>query len=472
MSNPQQQQIRLVEPNRSVRIGERKIVRIKRAQDIIETIAWSIVLSVLAMFLLDGGLKGITDLPSALGAISRITSLLGTALLLIQMLLIARIPWIDKFYGHDGATVQHKKLGKPILYLILAHFLASLIQYSINDGVNVVKTMLSFLNIQDFLLATISLALMIVVVVTSLNFARRAMSYEAWFFVHLTAYISVAVAVPHIISSGSDIAGKPVQTTIWVALYLFVFLNILWFRVIIPIRKSFRKRLVLAKSVAESSDTTSLYLTGKHIEKVEAVSGQFYFLRFLTPTQWWRPHPFSISSAPNGEYLRFTIGDRGDDTKLMQNLKPGTPVAIEGPYGLFTEERRTKEKVVLIASGIGIPPIRTLAESMAARPGDITVIYRVRNAEDASLLAEIKEICRRREFPLHVIEGPRGPKNSWLSDDGSGNPDVARLTMMAPHVSEADVYICGPQVWTESVIKSVRKAGTPADNIHSEEYAW
>jgi predicted ferric reductase len=472
MSNSPMPQLKLIEPNKKVRIGERKIVRVKRAQDIIETIAWSIVMSVLVMFLIDGGLKGVVDLPTALGAISRITSLLGTALLLIQMLLIARIPWVDKFYGHDGATVQHKKLGKPVLYLILAHFLASLFQYAINDGKNILDTLWSFLNIQDLLLATISLFLMIVVVVTSLNFARKAMSYEAWFFVHLTAYISVAVAVPHIISTGSDVAGKPVQTIIWVALYLFVFLNVLWFRVIIPIRKSYRKQLVLAQSVSESSDTTSLYLTGKNIEKVEAVAGQFYFLRFMTPTQWWRPHPFSISSAPNGRYLRFTIGDRGDDTKLMQNLKAGTPVAIEGPYGLFTEERRTKEKVVLIASGIGIPPIRSLAESMAARPGDITVIYRVRNEEDASLLAEIREICFRRGFPIHVISGPRGAKNSWLSDDGSSNPDVARLTIMAPHVSEADVYICGPQAWTESVIKSVRKAGTPIDNIHSEEYAW
>ena len=462
----------MVEPNKTVRIGERKIVRVKRAQDIIETLAWSIVLAMLSMFLIDGGLKGITDLPTALGAISRITSLLGTALLLIQMLLIARIPWIDKFYGHDGATVTHKKLGKPVLYLILAHFLASLIQYSINDGNDVLATMWSFLTIQDLLLATISLFLMIVVVVTSLNFARRKMSYEAWFFIHLTAYASVAVAVPHIITTGSDVAGKPVQTIIWVALYLFVFLNVLWFRVTIPIRKSFRKRLVVAQTVAESSDTTSLYLTGKHLKKIEAVSGQFYFLRFLTPTQWWRPHPFSISAAPNGEYLRFTIGDRGDDTKLMQKVKPGTPVAIEGPYGLFTEERRTKEKVVLIASGIGIPPIRTLAESMAARPGDITVIYRVRDEGDASLLAEIREICTRRGFPLHVISGPRGEKNSWLNDDGSNNPDVARLTIMAPHVSEADVYICGPQAWTDGVIKSVRKAGTPLDSIHSEEYAW
>ena len=464
--------LKLTEPNKSVRIGERKIVRIKRAQDIIETIAWSIVMAVLVMFLIDGGFKDITDVPSALGAISRITSLLGTALLLIQMLLIARIPWIDKFYGHDGATVTHKKLGKPVLYLISAHFLASLIQYAINDGKNVVDELFSLMTITDLLLATIGFVLMLVVVITSLNFARRAMSYESWFFVHLTAYVSVAVAVPHIITTGSDVAGKPVQTIIWVALYLFVFLNVLWFRVIIPVRKSYRKQLVLAQSVRESSDTTSLYLTGKHLKKIEAVSGQFYFLRFMTPTQWWRPHPFSISAAPNGEYLRFTIGDRGDDTKLMQNLKPGTPVAIEGPYGLFTEERRTKEKVVLIASGIGIPPIRTLAESMAARPGDITVIYRVRNAADASLLAEIKEICRRRQFPLHIIEGPRGAKNSWLNDDGSGNPDTARLTIMAPHVSEADVYICGPQNWTESVIKSVRKAGTPIDNIHSEEYAW
>ena len=109
---------------------------------------------------------------------------------------------------------------------------------------------------------------------------------------------------------------------------------------------------------------------------------------------------------------------------------------------------------------------------MAARPGDITVIYRVRNEEDASLLAEIREICHRRGFPLHVVAGPRASKNSWLNSDGSNNPDVARLTIMAPHVSESDVYICGPQAWTDSVIKSVRKAGTPVDSIHSEEYAW
>lgn len=466
-------QLSLVEPNKKVRIGERKIVRVKRAQDIIEILAWSIVLSVLVMFLIDGGLKDITDVPTALGALSRVTSLLGTALLLIHMLLIARVPWIDQFYGLDNATQAHKKLGKPVLYFIVAHFLASLIQFSITNGKDVITTLFWFItDVPDMLLATIGLFLMIVVVITSLNFSRRAMSYEAWFFVHLTSYISVAVAVPHMFTSGSDIAGKPIQTMIWVGLYLFVYINLIWYRVMVPIRKSYHTRLTLAETVRESPDTTSLYLTGNKLEKVEALPGQFFFLRILTAKQWWRPHPFSMSASSNGKYLRFTIGDRGDDTKLIQNIKAGTPIAVEGPYGLFTEERRTKEKVVLIASGIGIPPIRTLAESMAARPGDITVIFRVRSEDDAPLLSEIREICKRRSFPLHIVAGPRGPNGSWLNIDGSNNPDVARLTEMAPFVSEADVYICGPDAWSKAVMKSVAKAGTPVVSIHVEEYAW
>ena len=465
--------LKLVEPTQRLKIGARKILRVKRAQDVIEIIAWATVMAQLVMFLLDGGMKQITDVATAANSLARLTALLGTDLLLIQMLLIARVPWIDKFYGHDKATVGHKKLGKPVLYFVVAHFIFSLIEYSITQGKNILATAVWFItDVPDMLLATLSLFLMIVVVVTSLNFARKKMSYEVWYFVHLISYISVAVAVPHIFSTGTDIAGKPIQTTLWVTLYLFVFINIVWFRIWKPIRKSFRKHLRVAKVVRESSDTVSIYLEGKHLDRVEAQSGQFYFLRFLTPMQWWRPHPFSISAAPNSKYLRFTIGDRGDDTSLMQKVKVGTNVAIEGPYGLFTEERRVNERVVLIASGIGIPPVRSLAESMAARPGDITVIYRVRDERDAALIEETREVCRRRGHNFFVLAGPRRNTKSWLNDDGSNNPDLTRLLLMVPHIQESDVYICGPQIWTEHVIRDVKKAGTPAVSINSEEYAW
>ena len=466
-------QLALTKPAATVRLGTKKLVEIKRAQDLIEGLAWTSVVAVAAMFLLNGGAANVDDLPSALNAISRLTSLIGTDLLLIHMLLVARVPWIDKFYGHDKATLAHKKLGKPVLYFIVAHFLASLISFSITEAKNVIATWWWLItDIPDMLTATIGLLLMILVVVTSLNFARRKMSYEAWFLVHLLSYAAVLVAVPHIFSSGSDIAGKPVETTYWVALYLFVAGNIIWYRALQPLLAAARMGTRVSSVVRESSDTVSISISGNKLNELGAQAGQFFVLRVLTLKQWWRPHPFSISATPTDSKIRFTIGNRGDDTELLQSIKPGTRVILEGPYGVFTEERRSRERVVLVAAGIGIPPVRALAESMVARPGDVTVIYRVRNENDASLLAEIREVCRVRGHHLFVLAGPRASNSSWMSDDGTDQPDQARLTLMAPWVSESDVFVCGPQVWTEQVVKSALRAGAEPSRIHSEGYAW
>lgn len=465
--------LKLVQPTQRVRIGDRKILRLKRAQDIIEAIAWATVVAVTAMFLIDGGLKEVVDVPTGLTAVSRLTALVGTDLLLIHMLLIARVPWIDKFYGHDKATAAHKKLGKPVLYLVVAHFLASLVSFAMTQGKDVGATLWWLItDVEDMLTATLALTLMILVVVTSLNFARRKMSYESWFIVHLLSYASVLLAVPHIFTTGSDIAGKPFATIFWASLYLFVAFNIVWYRVASPMLRGRLQNLRIHHVVAESSDTTSIYVTGKNIANFGAQSGQFYLLRVLTWGQWYRSHPFSISAAPNSQFVRFTVGNRGDDTAELQTIKPGTRVMLEGPYGVFTEDRRSKEKVVLIASGIGIPPVRSLAESMAARPGDLTIIYRVRDEDDASLLAEVREIAQRRGFTLHVLSGSRGANNSWMNADGNNQPDQARLILMAPWISDSDVFLCGPEPWTSLVHKTLTRTGTPEDQIHSEEYAW
>lgn len=462
-----------VQPNTRVRLGNLKLKRIKRKQDVIEVLAWASVLAVVSMFLIDGGIKAIVDVASALNSVSRLTALVGTDLLLIHMLLVARVPWIDRMYGHDKATATHKKLGKPILYLILAHFLSSVISYAITDGLNVWAEFMQLLtSVQDMLTATISLVLMIVVVVTSLNIARKKLSYEAWYIVHFLSYASVFLAIPHQISTGNDIAGKPIQTFFWISLYLFVAGNIVWYRFLQPIVVSAAAGLRVERVVRESSDSSSIYIKGKNLSRFGHQSGQFYIIRVLTAKEWWRAHPFSLSAAPTKDGVRFTVGVRGDDTSLLQRIKPGTRVILEGPYGVFTEDRRSREKVTLIAAGIGAPPIRALAESMAARPGDINIIYRVRNADDAPLVNELSELAHRRGFKLSVLEGNRGNPGSWLPAHPENLPDHARITAIAPWISESDVFICGPVAWTRTVTKSLIKAGTPAAQIHAEEFAW
>ena len=466
-------QLRLVKPAPRVRLGVAKFRRLKRSQDLIEALAWGTVVFVIATFIFDGGLNYITDLPSALGAFSRLTALIATDLLLIHILLVARVPWLDRLYGHDRTTTAHKKLGKPILYLLIAHFLASLVQYSILDEKNIFDELISLaLSNSDLLLSMIALAAMITVVITSIKIARAKLSYEAWYLVHLLSYVAVLAAIPHQFSMGSDISGKPLQSAYWIALYVFVGANLLWFRFLKPVVNMLRHSFKVTRLQTESSDTASVYVSGKNLAELTAKAGQFYLLRVLNLKQWWRPHPFSLSAAPNDEHLRFTIGDRGDDTALMQNLKVGTRVMLEGPYGVFTEDRRTKEKVTLICAGIGVPPIRALAESMVAKPGDITILYRVRASDDAALLAELEQIAAIRGHELHVLAGTRATPKSWLPC-GQGNlPDFQRLELLAPNVKDSDVFICGPIAWARNVEKSLRQLGLQERQIHSEEFAW
>jgi predicted ferric reductase len=464
---------RFTQPNTRVRLGPRKWLKVQRKQDLAEVVAWGSVLVVVAMFLIDGGIKSIVDVPSALGALSRLTALVGTDLLLIHMLLVARVPWIDRLYGLDKSTEAHKKLGKPILYLIVAHFLASLVNYAIVDQKAILDELYNLVfNVPDMLIATIALVLMIAVVVSSIQIARKRLSYEAWWVIHLLSYLSVFLAIPHQISTGSDIAGKPIAVFYWTALYVFVAGNIIWFRVLQPIFGSIHYGFKVETTVKESTDATSIYITGKNLQKLGYESGQFFILRVLTPSQWWRAHPFSLSAAPNSRFVRFTVGNRGDDTALLQKIKPGTRVILEGPYGVFTEARRTKEKVTLICAGIGAPPIRALAESMAARPGDVTIIYRVRDKDDAALVDELHTLSARRGFTFTLLEGGRGSANSWLPAHPENIPDHARISVIAPWISESDVFICGPAAWTRTVKRSLTRAGTPANQIHAEEFAW
>lgn len=470
---PNEPTLELAQPKSSVRLGAKKLQEIKRSQDLVEALGWASLVATVSIFLLNGGLHEITDLSAALYAVTRLSALVATNLLLIDILLIARVSWLDRLYGHDRVTQAHKKLGKPILYLVLVHVLASVTQFSLSSGENLINEFIAMITFTpDLITAALALAAMITVVLTSLNISRKRLPYEVWHVLHLLAYAAVLLAIPHQFSLGSDVNANDIATYYFIALYVFVLANIAWFRVLKPLLRAVTSALRVERIERTSSDSVSVYLTGKNLKRYSAEAGQFFLFRALTARGWFRPHPFSMSAASNPKHVRFTIGSRGDDTDKLQGIQPGTPVLLEGPYGVFTESRRTKKDVVLIASGIGIPPIRALAESMVGHPGDITIIFRVRDENDAPLLAETRELARIRGFKLVVLAGKRATPNSWMSAGPEGATDLDRLLEIAPRVKDSDVYICGPTAWTRAVERTLNRAGTPREQVHTEEYAW
>lgn len=461
--------------NNVVIIGPGKLLRLERKRDAVEILGVIALLLPTLAFLANGGLAGVTDAAGWFNVFNRLTALVGTSLLLIHMVLVARVPWLERTLGLDKLTHAHKRLGKPLLYLLLIHTITALISYSISDGVNIITTLINLVGgYLELLLAAVGLILMIVVVISSINAARRKLSYEAWYLIHLVSYLAIFASIPHQFTLGTEFLAEPLVAGYFIALYVFVGLNVVWFRFLFPIVQSLALSLRVTTVRPEANRTTSIVIGGKAVESLGAEAGQFFMLRVLTAKQWWRPHPFSVSASPS-DTIRFTVGARGDDTILLQETKPGTRVILEGPFGVFSESKRTKQHVLLLAAGIGVAPIRALAESLASDPGDVTVVYRVTDRSDASLLDEVERICRERNHALHVLDGPRPNGPGFLPKQQAGEqiaPEYARLLALAPFAAESDIYICGPSAWSNAAVQALKKLNVPKASIHVEEFAW
>ena len=454
-----------------IKLGARRQLEIERRIDAVQLLGLTSVLVPIWLFLADGGLAAFT-LNDLVPIGNRLTALVGTSLLLVHLALVARIPWVEKTLGLDKLTSAHKRLGKPLLYLLLLHSVLAIVSYSEISNLSLLLGLGSMVaSYWELLLALVSIVLMVVVVISSIRIARKRLSYESWYLIHLVSYVAILSAIPHQLTLGTDFLSQPLMQSWFTLVYVFVFGNLLWFRIFQPILISLGANLKIERVTPDKNNTTSLVIGGRNLKRFDAQAGQFFLVRVLNKKQWWRPHPFSVSNSP-GKEIRFTIGNRGDDTALMQKLTVGTRVILEGPFGIFTEAKRTKRHVTLMAAGIGVAPIRALAESLAAEPGDVTIIYRATDVRDAALLHEVERISLERGHTLHVLVGPRGDHGGFLPQDSANTPEHAQLIGLAPHLLDSDIYVCGPASWSNAVKHSVKKLGVAKNQLHIEEFAW
>ena len=397
--------------------------------------------------------------------LGRLTGLLGAYSALVQVVLLARLPWLERLVGFDRLTVWHRWNGHACLDLVLAHVVLSVWGYALFDRISLPKeisTMLGGGLYPGMITATVGTALLVAVVVSSVMIVRRRLRYEWWYGVHLAVYAGIALAWFHQIPTGNELHYDAVAADYWRALYVATLVTIVGFRVGAPVLKSFRHRLRVAEVVEEGPGVVSLHLTGRALERLEARAGQFFLWRFLDRKRWWASHPFSLSAAPGGRSLRITVKSLGDFSRGLRDVAPGTRVIAEGPFGVFTEAARRREKVLLVAGGIGITPVRALMEDMR---GDVVVIYRVVDESDIVFRDELERLARERGLTLHFVVGDHA------TPAGSRLLTKEHLRELVPDIAERQVYVCGPPAMAEALERNVRRADVPARFIHTEKFA-
>jgi ferredoxin-NADP reductase len=225
--------------------------------------------------------------------------------------------------------------------------------------------------------------------------------------------------------------------------------------------RALRYRLEVAEVTPEGPGVVSLRITGRRLDRMDAHAGQFFLWRFLTRHAWGTAHPFSLSAAPEGDSLRITVKGLGDHTARAGQIPVGTRVLAEGPFGVFTDERRHRDKAVLIAGGIGITPIRALLETMH---GDLVVLYRALTDDDVIFREELDALATSSGAVVHYVIGDHL---------GEGRELLApkHLLELVPDITERDVFLCGPPAMAAFILENVRMARVPRRQIHAERFA-
>jgi predicted ferric reductase len=398
-----------------------------------------------------------------LTAAGRVTGLVGTYLVVVEVLLMGRVPWLDRMIGMDRLATWHRRNGEYSISLLVAHAVLTIWGYAVTAHEGLVsETKTVVLTYPDMLAATVGLGLLVVVGVLSARVVRPRVSYHTWYFLHLYTYIALALSFAHQFNTGADFATHPLNRLAWAAMYGAVAALLVAYRVGQPLVAMWRHRFAVVGTVSEGPGLTSVYVSGRRMHELEAEAGQFFMWRFLTWEGWWQAHPFSLSAAPNGRWLRLTVKALGDHSAKLARLRPGTKVLVEGPYGGFTDRRRRRQRVLFIGAGVGITPLRALFESTAARPGESAFIYRAGAPEELALRTELDEIAARKKAQVHYLVGPRDKNPHYLTP--------AHLHHLVRDVEQRDVYVCGPAGFTQTVISSLRALGVPPRQIHTESF--
>lgn len=431
------------------------------------------LLVVVGLWIANGGFSGFRTSALALTSLGRLTGLVAADLLLLQVLLMARIPTVERAFGQDALARTHRQVGFLSFDLMLVHVVLITLGYAFTDRVSVWREAWHLVaDYPGMLLATVGTALLIVVVGLSIRAARRRLRYESWHLIHLYAYLGVGLALPHELWTGADFIASPLARIYWWGLWGAAVACIVVFRLGAPLFRSARHGVRVAGVVEEAPGVISVHLRGRNLNRLESRAGQFFHWRFLDGPGWSRAHPYSLSSAPNARRLRITVKETGDGSERLRSLRPGTRVLFEGPYGRLTRDVRSRRRVVLLASGIGITPMRSLLEEFRGPDTSIVLIYRARSEQDIVFRRELDALSEQPGVRVVYVLGPRAADGSWLPVGAAHLTGAEALRRIVHSIAKSDVYVCGPDAWMDAVSEAASEAGVPQGRIHIERFSW
>jgi glycine betaine catabolism B len=196
---------------------------------------------------------------------------------------------------------------------------------------------------------------------------------------------------------------------------------------------------------------------------------QFTFLSLQTD-EGLDVRPMSLATSPTRPNLEYGVRTGESPFKrAFASLRPGDRVNVQGPFGRFL--LREDRPAVLLAGGIGITPLKGMAEyaSDKALPIPVRLLYSNRSEEEIAYRAELEELEQRnpRFRVLHTLTGGSVP-GGWKGS--VGRIGAKQLGDVAEELEDPVYYVCGEPSMVGEMVGLLSDSGVPEGDVVVEVF--
>lgn len=463
--------------------GDRPVTISFRTQNVLGWVIVAILclIPVLLWFTKHPFIESFNTPQQVLSSLGKLTGLVGLVMYSINLVLSTRIRvFEDWFGGLNRVYIAHHLLGGIALILLAFHpvllaakqaFIsmreAALLLFP--HGLTPISALFNTSSevhidvLQRWAIFFGSIAFFGMVILLLLTFFVK-MPYRVWLFTHKFLGLAFFFASLHVlfISSDTYIKGPLRSYMIFMCvlgLAAFVYKTLLGS---ILIR---RYKYYVDNVTVVGGNVTQLILRPVK-QKLSYKPGQFVFIRFLftgadkVTTEW---HPFSVSSAPNDEFVRLSVKALGDYTSALVGLKQGAVAEIEGAYGKFSYTNYKNANQIWIAGGIGITPFLSMAKSLQPDgPYNIDLYYSVKTKSEFVNLDSLIGVAQLQNSKFRIIP--------FIAEErGKLTADI--VEQQSNGLTNKEIFICGPPPMMKAMKKQFKDKGVNGSMIHSEEFA-
>ncbi|MEM9472624.1 MAG: ferredoxin reductase family protein [Pseudomonadota bacterium] len=393
------------------------------------------------------------------------------AILLVEFVLSGRFKVISARIGMDVTMRVHQLLARTALVFILIHpflYQTPLLNFDLPWDVSRQLTLgLTFGSLASGLIAWIALPAL---VLTSIFRDQLPYRYETWRLMHGIGAVLIALAGMHHTLHAGRYSSDPVLAGFWMVLLAAALGSLAYSYLIMPLKELSRPfQVASVRKLARR--TWELTIKPKSDVGLTFEAGQFVWLNLGNSPFSLHENPFSISSAP-GDDIQFVIKEAGDFTGRIGQVAPGTTAYLDGPHGNLTLKGRSGKGIALIAGGVGVVPLLSIARQLQADRDDraMVLLYGNRLADQIVYEDELRQLSGQNNREVKFALSEPGP--GWSGLTGIIDRTMIDEVFCFDDAAQWIYLVCGPPAMLDVVEHALIARGVPASQIVSERFYY